>query len=213
MGKKSRGKPLRRRVAVRAPKRTFLVFCEGEKTETDYLKALRREPAIREVASVDILIDEDTLGSDPVTLVRAAAKARERAGGKNGEIDEVWCIFDAEWPNHPKLKEAVALARDLGIQIAVSNPCFELWLLLHFQDQTAWLDNIAAKRLLRKYDDRQDKGLNGAIYMPLRSEAADRACSLGDRHKGNGTGFPKNNPSSGMYRFLEAVERYETDSR
>ena len=40
-----RGGSLRRDVAVRTPKRTFMVFCEGEKTEPAYLKALKRDPA------------------------------------------------------------------------------------------------------------------------------------------------------------------------
>ena len=48
---------LRRRVEFRTPKRTFLVFCEGTRTEPDYIKALRQEPAVRDSASVDIRID------------------------------------------------------------------------------------------------------------------------------------------------------------
>ena len=35
----------------------------------------------------------------------------------------------------------VASAGANGIRLAISNPCFELWLILHFQDHTAWLDN------------------------------------------------------------------------
>ncbi len=206
--------PLRRRVASRAPKRTFLVFCEGRRTEPDYLKALKREPAVRDLASVDIRIHEDTLGSAPLTLVKAAADARARYGQDQSEIDEVWCLFDVEWPkNHPNLKEAIALAKRSNVKVAVSNPCFELWLLLHFQDQNAWLDTNAAKRLLRRHDDGYDKGLNGASCMLLRAEAARRARSLEGRHRDNGTSFPNNNPSSGMHRFLEAVERPETNSK
>ena len=106
-----RGGSLRRDVAVRAPKRTFLVFCEGEKTEPAYLKALKRDPAVRDVASVDIRVDEETSGSVPLTLVEVAAKARARSSGEDGEIDEVWCIFDVEWPqNHPNLARALARA-------------------------------------------------------------------------------------------------------
>ena len=200
--------PLRRRGPSRSPKRTFLVFCEGRRTEPDYLKALKSEPAVRDLASVDIRIHEDTLGSAPLTLVKAAADARARHGQDQSEIDEVWCLFDVEWPeNHPNLKEARALAQRSNVKVAVSNPCFELWLLLHFQDQAAPLDTNAAQRLLRDHDDGRGKSLNGATYMPRRAEAADRARSLEDRHKGNGTSFPKNNPSSGMHRFLDAVEQ------
>ena len=61
-----RGGSLRRDVAVRTPKRTFSVPCEGEKTEPAYRKALKRESAVRDVASVDIRVDEETSGSVPL---------------------------------------------------------------------------------------------------------------------------------------------------
>lgn len=97
---------LRRRTEVRAPKRTFLVFCEGTRTEPAYIEALRQEPAVRDSASVEIRIDRAS-GAVPLTLVNKAAEARDRFSQEQGEIDEVWCLFDVEWPqNHPKLHEA-----------------------------------------------------------------------------------------------------------
>ena len=200
---------LRRQVGVRDPKRTFLVFCEGEKTEPAYLKALRRESAVRDGASVDIRVDEGTSGAVPLTLVEAAAKARARSSGEEGEIDEVWCVFDVEWPqNHPNIGRALARVRE-GVRVAVSNPCFELWLALHFEDQNAWLGTNDATRLRRSRDGSTGKGLDGATYMPRRAAAARRARSLDLRHEGNGTKFLRDNLSSGMYRFLEAIEGRE----
>ena len=209
-----RGGSLRRDVAVRTPKRTFLVFCEGAKTEPAYLKALKRDPAVCDVASVNIRVDEKTSGSVPLTLVEAAAKARAHPSGEDGEIDEVWCIFDVEWPqNHPNLDRALAHARENDVRVAVSNPCFELWLALHFEDQTAWLGTNDATRLRRSRDGSTGKGLDGATYMPRRAAAARRARALDERHRGNETEFPHDNPSSGMFRFLEATEGEETRSR
>ena len=205
--KPRRGTSLGRRVAVRAPKRTFLVFCEGKKTEPDYLRALKLEPAVREVASVDIRIDMEASGAVPSTLVREAIEARARNPQDQGEVDEVWCLFDVEWPrNHPNLIEACVMADNNDIRLAISNPCFELWLALHFGDQTAWLDNHTAEKLRHDRDGSSGKGLDGATYMPRRSDAARRACSLTAKHEGDGTTFPHDNPSSGMYRLLEAIE-------
>ncbi|MCY3952410.1 MAG: RloB family protein [bacterium] len=209
-----RGGSLRRQVGVRTPKRTFLVFCEGEKTEPAYLKALKREPAVRDVASVDIRVDEGTRGAVPLTLVEVAAKARARFSGEDGEVDEVWCVFDVEWPrNHPNLKRALDLARERGVRVAVSNPCFELWLALHFEDQNAWLDTAAAIRRCRTLDGASGKDLDGVTYMSHRADAARRARALDERHRRDGTDFPRDNPSSGMYRFLDAIEDGEPPSR
>ena len=93
------------------PRKTLLVFCEGERTEPEYLDALRRLPDVRKAAAVDIRIDENSAGFSPVGLVRKAIAARERSLAEEGEIDEFWCLFDVEWPtNHPGLADAVKLA-------------------------------------------------------------------------------------------------------
>lgn len=182
------------------------MFCEGLRSEPEYLEALRRERAVRDVAAVDLRIERQSGGSVPLTLLRMAVEARERADREQGEIDEIWCVFDVEWPtNHPGLKEALELARRHGIEVAVSNPCFELWLVLHFQDHRSWLDNDAARRLRRSCDGQVDKGVVGASYMAMRDLATVRAVALDWMHAQNGTSFPHDNPSSGMHRLIAAV--------
>ena len=53
-----------------------------------------------------------------------------------GEGDTFWVVCDCDhWvePNHIKnLTHVLQLCRQKGIQVALSNPCFDLWLLLHF---------------------------------------------------------------------------------
>lgn len=213
-GRPSRGrKPLRRAADVDEPRRTVLVFCEGTKTEPEYLRALKRERVVREVASVEIRVASRDSGSKPLSLVTAAVKARDPSTRGEREVDEIWCLYDVEWPkNHPHLREAAELAKRHDVSVAISNPCFELWLILHFEDQTAWLDTDAATRLRRRYDGSEGKGLDGPTYMARRVEASRRARSLKERHEGNGTEFPHDNPSSGMYSFLDSIERPTLDN-
>jgi len=205
--RKAGRRPLKRRVATRRPRKTLVVFCEGERTEPEYLDALKRQPSVRNVAAVDLRVETGRSGSVPRTLVAMATEARTRAVEEEAEIDEFWCVFDVEWPkNHPGLEEAVQQARANGIKLAVSNPCFELWLILHFQDHAAWLDNNQARRLRRQLDGSSDKGLEATKYMPFTADAARRAAGLDKRHLQDGTVFPHDNPSSGMHRLLAAVE-------
>ena len=55
-----------------------------------------------------------------------------------GEGDEFWLVSDTDhWiePGHIKgFIASIRQCRDKGINVAVSRPCFELWLLLHFDD-------------------------------------------------------------------------------
>lgn len=200
-------RPLKRRVGTRRPRKTLLVFCEGERTEPEYLEALKREPSVRDMASVDLRVEFVPNGSKPRTLVSKAADAHRRAVEGEDEIDEFWCVFDVEWPdNHPGLKEAIQQARQVGINLAVSNPCFELWLILHFQDYGSWLDNDGARRLRRRLDGSPDKGISPTKYLPLVGDAARRAADLDRRHDRNGIEVPDNNPSSGMHRLIAAVK-------
>ena len=40
--------PLTRKIATRQPRKTLVIFCEGERTEPVYLEALKRQPEVKE---------------------------------------------------------------------------------------------------------------------------------------------------------------------
>ena len=208
MSKLQRGtnRPLRRQAGKLRPRRTFQIFCEGTRTEPEYLAALKRQPFVRDVASVDLRVDTGRSGSVPRTLVSSAIQAKERAKAGGADVDEFWCVFDVEWPqNHPDLAPAIDEAARAGIQVAVSNPCFELWLILHFRNQTGWLDSDDACRQRCAADRSPDKGIDPSKYMDRVAEAEERAKALAKQHAADGTVFPQDNPSSGMYGLLSAI--------
>jgi hypothetical protein len=110
-----------RRVNVRYPIQRFLIVCEGEKTEPEYFRRLRADHRLN--AEVTIL----GLGVDPSQLVKEARSER-----RQGDFDQVWCVFDRDsWPTQ-NFNEAFAQAKRLNVRIAYSNEAFELWYLLHF---------------------------------------------------------------------------------
>ncbi len=198
--RRTRAKDLRRKTAIRPERKTVVVFCEGEASEPDYINGLKRLPNIYGNVAIDIEIA--TQRGVPLTLVQAAI---ERS--TDSEVDECWCIFDVEWPkNHPHLKRAIATAAEHGIRLVVSNPCFELWLLLHFENQTAFMATQEAERRSRRLEGRAGKRIDASTYMPLRHTAVGRAMKLTQRHEQNGTLFPNDNPSSSMYEFLASIE-------
>lgn len=55
-----------------------------------------------------------------------------------GEGDQFWLVCDTDhWvaSGHiQNLRDVVRRCKQKGIGVALSNPCFELWLLLHFED-------------------------------------------------------------------------------
>ncbi len=201
-GSRSPGE-LRRRGPLREPKRRILIVCEGRITEAGYFKDLRaafRNPL------VDVEIDD--AGGVPKTLVeRAAARKREAerdAKSRRDEFlsyDEVWCVFDVD--EHPHLPDARQQARDHGIDLAVSNPCFELWALLHYQDHTAHLERGDARRRLKSHLPLYEKSLPFTQLHPAYAEAVRRAQEL-DRRREDADD-PGGNPSTGVYRLTERI--------
>lgn len=193
-------KPLKRATASRPELRTVVVFCEGKNSEPDYINGLKRLPDIAENTALNLEIHPEQ--GVPLTLVRMAA---DRLA--DPEVDECWCIFDVEWPkNHPNLFEARQLAEARGIRLVISNPCFELWLVLHHREFAKFVTTAEVESMSRSLDGRPGKSIDTAVYMPLRKQAARRAERLERRHLENDTAFPKDNPSTGMHHLLRALE-------
>ncbi|MFI6994354.1 RloB family protein [Nonomuraea wenchangensis] len=199
--KPPRSKSLKRRSASRPERKTVVIFCEGEASEPDYINTLKRLPEVRSNTAISIEIDPEQ--GVPLTLVKRAVE-RKLA---DDEVDECWCVFDVEWPkNHPNLKQAIKLAEQHGIRLAISNPCFELWLILHYEKQTAYMSTKDAERKSRGLDGRTGKRIAGELYMKNRRIASQRAMELSRLHVQNESLFPRNNPSSTMYDLLTAIE-------
>lgn len=187
----------------RRPRKRILVLCEGQNTEPQYLLGFKRwcrNPL------VEVVVDPGH--GVPLTLVRRAKEARldaeQRAARErddNVAYDEVWCVFDTD--EHPNLDQARQMARDNGIEVALSNPCFELWLLLHFRESPGMQGRKDVARLLRRHVDDYDKRVDFATYQPGYGAAVERAKRLESKARvddENGR-----NPTTGVHRLTESV--------
>ncbi|NJP33524.1 RloB domain-containing protein [Micromonospora sp. HSS6-12] len=138
----------RRRVSRR--RRDVWVFTEGELTEPQYVDLVKDMQPVRRYQvhiANDTRRDGGRRGSGdgrsdrkPRELVEAAVallvKLRRQVGAVPDEFAPVvWCIFDRD--QHEGIDQAVRRARQAGVKIAFSHPCFELWRLLHQQAYTS----------------------------------------------------------------------------
>ncbi|MFC4190557.1 MULTISPECIES: RloB family protein [Streptomyces] len=92
---------------------------------------------------------------EPKSVVRAAIEHKKRAAhspqDRWTEYDQVWCVIDVEAPTpHSSLSDALRLAERHGIEVALTNPCFELWILLHFTEVSGYQTSDAAQRALER---------------------------------------------------------------
>ena len=114
------------------------------------------------------------------------------------------------------MHEAERIAEEYGYHIAFSNSCFELWYLLHFIDQGAYLKDSNA--VISKLDT--DDCLKGYlksknyydILKPLRQHAVKRAQMLMEKHKRAGQPLLRrdSNPHTSVVSLVLYLEERNT---
>jgi hypothetical protein len=194
---------IRRPGPKRDPKKRFLVVCEGSLTEPAYFKAFQHEVRNR-LVHVEIAREHGV----PKTVVESADRlcneAKEESRRQHDDnllYDEVWGVFDID--SHPNIECARELAEAKSIRLAISNPCFELWAVLHFQDQRSEIQRKPLRRALQKLMPDYDKELDFAKMHPGYETAVKRAEDL-DREAANHQ-EPGRNPTTGVARLTEAI--------
>jgi RloB-like protein len=195
--------PPRRRPSKAAVLLDLLVFVEGARTEELYLTYWHRQYRDR------VRVEIDPYRGGPLQLVERAVEAqrteaRDAKKGRGRPHNQIWCVFDRD--EHPNFARAIDLADRHGINLAISNPCLELWFILHFEDQTAYLERQAAQHraeeLLGCSKVLTDAALNALAER--YDEARRRAVKLDEKHAGDGSP-PGNNPSSAVWHLIELI--------
>lgn len=144
----------------------------------------------------------------PKTLVEIAKKRKEaredeahRERDENLKYDSVWCVFDVD--EHPHVSDAKEMARDNAIRLAISNPCFELWLLLHFRDCPGMQHRQRIRDLLETHVPHYDKHVEYKAYAAdyplavLRARQMDVAAET--------VGESGRNPTTGVHILTELI--------
>ncbi|PJM72969.1 hypothetical protein CS006_06865 [Bifidobacterium primatium] len=118
------GRNARRRHRTRAKR--YLVVCGGEVTEKDYFEHLG--------AQYDVQITVRSKIRTPAQLAEYAVKCMDDDAKNNDEQDRYAAVFVVvdvdDFHDHSK---AQRICKQNGIQLIISNPCFEVWLIDHVQ--------------------------------------------------------------------------------
>ena len=129
-----------------------------------------------------------------------------RQGRALVEYESVWCVMDVEQHGkNPTLSDALQCARDRKFETVLSNPCFEFWLLLHFEDAAKPYTDCAAvipdlQRVMgRPYQKGEDVF---DLFSHHIGEAIRRARSLEQRQRYDDA-EPVSNPSTQAHHLVE----------
>ncbi len=190
-----------RKEGSRRPRNIVLIVTEG-RTEQLYFDGLKQR-------GCNVLIrTTGTSDTDPVNLVKFCRQQILDNSLDLGAGDMAICVFDIDENTKQNLIRAESMAERNGISLAVSNPCFELWLALHFVDVDHPLDRREAHSLVRRHIHGYSKVANhNDVLTSLRGSAmqhADRLWSINGPKKG--TTVSISNPCTSVHKVIGGIE-------
>ena len=176
-------RPVKRHEATFRDDRLFIVACDDTYAPKQYFE-FYEIPRIK----VHVVATEDSTSAAQHVLNRLLQF-------DHFEDDELWLLLDtdhyASGSHLPGFITAISEAKQRGVKIALSKPCFELWLLLHHVDESEVVDLVDASAVeakLRATLGEYNKKRLKALHFPLekipaairRAEKLDSSVSGGD---------------------------------
>lgn len=178
---------LSRRSATRPPLPVIVVVCDDARTAVAYFDIVKRE--VKEKLTLHVVKKpcDRTTPSDVIgfAIERYEGLRQTDSHDDQGDQEAVWALIDVEQApeRRRQAQEAKSAGEKAGVCVALSNPCYEVWTLLHLEDSGAYFSDCDAvlKRLEREWLDNFGQPLGKkaqADYtkiMPNRGIAVARA--------------------------------------
>jgi flavodoxin len=193
----------RRKGPTKTPRKRFLIVCEGEKSEPNYIGGVKK--TLRTDLIEITVIPRSGATKEVVQRAADEKKAALRASKKSGDpfdkFDEVWCVFDVD--SHSKLPDAIKQAIDNGIEIALSNPSYELWVVLHHRDERKFIERGSLASECKRVYRQTDKHVPFEILWPNYETAKQNAIGLRKWQSENDKS--QHNPWTDFDELIEAL--------
>jgi hypothetical protein len=158
--------------------RLFVIACEGAKREKEYFEALAPE---HQRVKIQVLapVKEEDGKSAPKWVIDRAAQYVEAYG--LAEDDQLWLVMDTDNWEEKDLRSIMLQCQETPSWfIALSNPCFEVWLYFHIEvlPKLPIMNCQAIKNNIHK---KVDGGYKVEVFIKEITEAMERA-SKQDAH-------------------------------
>lgn len=155
--------------------KTFQIICEGKVTEPTYFAMIRRFVG----PNVNLKVKPGgTRGSNssPHGLVKYANDLLD----SDKEYSETWIIFDKDnWTTDQIAKVRAWAQKSNSYQSAISDPKFEFWLMLHFENGTSVQTARDVDQRLKKAWPEYDKFVPANKFsLPEVEQAISRAKTI-----------------------------------
>jgi len=165
-----RRRSFKRPLGERRYRKMFVIAAEGVKTEPQYFALLNDLHAVIHVTCL-----KDKYNSAPPQVLKRMTKYLKEQGLL--KTDEAWLVVDKDSWTDSQLQELHQWSQEAQNHgFALSNPSFEYWLLLHFEDGNGISSTRDCSDRLRRYIPDYDKTINARkITKGMIQDAISRA--------------------------------------
>ena len=160
---RNRNSLIRERCEAFRDARLIVIASEGKDTERIYFEALAMEYTNPRV-HVHILerCDNEQNNSSPEHVLKQLNDYKRQYELESD--DELWLVIDRDrWTDAMLSHVAKKCAQDNYLHVAMSNPCFELWLLLHLIDVA-----LLPPEERHRWEENRRKSKNAEPYLKVR---------------------------------------------
>lgn len=190
-------------------KPVFHIFCEGAKTEPNYLN----DYIGRKFLGTKLIKVEKTAKTTPKQLVEVAVEKLQSS--PKGDI--VWVVYDREGETKYSDFLHAEARQNAGkkVHVALSNVCFEVWLLMHFQATCAahtncddLLKNSDLKKHIPNYEkaERREYSDKEIANARMNAERMNKATQKGANPAW--TQPHQWNPYPDVHKLLDAIDDF-----
>lgn len=205
----------RNRMSGNRDAKLIIIATEGARTEKTYFEEMvSQKYYYNSRVKIHVLERNDITASSPEHILEEMSKFDREFMLENN--DEFWLVIDVDRWGDSKLSQVASQCIQKDYQLAVSNPCFEIWLLLHLRSLDEYsedeLDEFRENKkkgnrtridseLLSILGEFNKSNLNVEHFLPAVHSAVQRARAL---DMNNGQRWP-NDLGSRVYLLAEKV--------
>jgi len=188
---------LQRPYGERRYRKLFVIAVEGNQTEPRYFDLFRNRESVIRVRCLKGHHDS----SPPQVLKRMEDHLREQGLRRS---DEAWLVVDKDQWTDEQLRElhTWAQTRD-NYGFALSNPKFEFWLLLHFEDVKGVTSSRDCSDRLKRHLPGYDKGFDAR--QVTRERIAEAIVRARKRDQPPCVDWPRAAGGTTVYRLIERI--------
>ncbi len=212
---RKRGRNRTRKSSIRSARRIIVVAVEGRETEKKFFDTLNHRLSDCTVTYATRKWSK----SEPMQILDDLIAHRSKQIRANEKADGYWLIVDHDHTDQDELRNVFAKAIKHYCDVADSNPCFELWLLLHHKSLDKYKRLKASgdvakctpsSKALERIDSTYDPDRKGKWDASPYMDKIDVAVANAERIDRTQPEQPLKDLGTRVYKLIESIRNPST---